>query len=109
MAVEIALLQKFGVFLGHPNYALSVVLAALLLSTGAGALASGALVRALGRLRFASYALAFVLLAAHLVVFPRLLGWVGPPLRASARRSCSPSSRRWACCSGSSCPGASTA
>ena len=77
MAVEIALLQKFGVFLGHPNYALSVVLAALLLSTGAGALASGVLVRALGRLRFASYALAFVLLVAHLVVFPRLLGWVG--------------------------------
>src|SRR6185295_3099257 len=26
MAVEIALLQKFGLFLGHPNYALSVVL-----------------------------------------------------------------------------------
>ena len=36
MAVEIALLQKFGLFLGHPNYALSVVLAALLLSTGWG-------------------------------------------------------------------------
>jgi spermidine synthase len=84
MAVEIALLQKFGVFLGHPNYALSVVLAALLLSTGAGALASTALVRALGRLRFASYALAFVLLAAHLVVFPRLLGWVGLPFGVRA-------------------------
>ncbi len=84
MAVEIALLQKFGVFLGHPNYALSVVLAALLLSTGAGALASGALVRALGRLRFASYALAFVLLAAHLVVFPRLLAWVGLPFGVRA-------------------------
>jgi spermidine synthase len=84
MAVEIALLQKFGVFLGHPNYALSVVLAALLLSTGAGALASGALVRALGRLRFVSYALAFVLLAAHLVVFPRLLGWVGLPFAVRA-------------------------
>ena len=84
MAVEIALLQKFGVFLGHPNYALSVVLAALLLSTGAGALASSALVRILGRLRFASYALAFVLLAAHLVVFPRLLGWVGLPFAVRA-------------------------
>ena len=33
MALEIALLQKFGLFLGHPNYALSVVLAALLLAT----------------------------------------------------------------------------
>ena len=84
MAVEIALLQKFGVFLGHPNYALSVVLAALLLSTGAGAMASGALVRALGRLRYASYALAFVLLTAHLIVFPRLLGWVGLPFGVRA-------------------------
>jgi spermidine synthase len=84
MAVEIALLQKFGVFLGHPNYALSVVLAALLLSTGAGALASSALVRALGRLRFASYAMAFVLLAAHLVVFPRLMAWEGLPFAVRA-------------------------
>ena len=30
LAIEIALLQKFGLFLGHPNYSLSVVLAALL-------------------------------------------------------------------------------
>ena len=84
MAVEIALLQKFGVFLGHPNYALSVVLAALLLSTGAGALASRALVRALGRLRYAAYALAFVLLTAHVAVFPRLLHWVGLPFAVRA-------------------------
>ena len=40
MAVEIALLQKFGLFLGHPNYALSVVLAALLLFSGVGSLFS---------------------------------------------------------------------
>ena len=50
MAVEIALLQKFGLFLGHPNYALSVVLAALLLFSGIGSLFSSAIVRALGRL-----------------------------------------------------------
>ena len=36
LAIEMALLQKFGLFLGHPNYALSVVLAALLLTTGVG-------------------------------------------------------------------------
>ena len=77
MAIDIALLQKFGVFLGHPNYALSVVLAALLLSTGVGSLASGAIVRALGRLRFVSYLLAFLLIAAWAFAFPRLLGWVG--------------------------------
>ena len=84
MAVEIALLQKFGVFLGHPNYALSVVLAALLLFTGAGALLSGAIVGALGRLRFASYALAFVLLAGYFAVFPRLMSLVGLPFAARA-------------------------
>jgi hypothetical protein len=85
MAVEIAFLQKFGVFLGHPNYALSVVLSALLLSTGVGALATGAVVRRLGRLRFAAYALAFVLLAAQLAVFPLLPRLVALPfgLRAA--------------------------
>lgn len=46
MAVEVALIQKLGLFLGHPNLALSVVLATLLLASGAGALASEAIVRA---------------------------------------------------------------
>ena len=49
MAVEIALLQKFGLFLGHPNYALSVVLAALLLASGVGSLWSAGIVRRSGR------------------------------------------------------------
>ena len=31
-------MQLFGLFLGHPNYAISVVLAALLLSSGLGSL-----------------------------------------------------------------------
>jgi hypothetical protein len=82
MAIEIALLQKFGVFLGHPNYALSVVLAALLLTTGVGALLSERIVAALGRLRFVAYALAFVLVGAWTLAFPHLLGWVGLPFFA---------------------------
>jgi len=41
LAIEVALLQKYGLFLGHPNYALSIVLAALLLATGVGSLLSG--------------------------------------------------------------------
>lgn len=73
LAIEIAFLQKFGLFLGHPNYALSVVLAALLLATGLGSLYSEALVKSLGNLRFASYALAALVLALHVLVFPRLL------------------------------------
>jgi hypothetical protein len=40
MMTEIALLQRISVFLGHPVYALSVVLFSLILSTGLGSLLS---------------------------------------------------------------------
>src|SRR5262249_3226968 len=40
MMIEIALLQRMSVFLGHPVYALSVVLFSLILSTGLGSMAS---------------------------------------------------------------------
>jgi spermidine synthase len=40
MMIEIALLQRMSVFLGHPVYALSVVLFSLILWTGIGSLAS---------------------------------------------------------------------
>jgi len=40
MLVEIALLQRFSVFLGHPIYALSIVLFSLIVSAGAGSLLS---------------------------------------------------------------------
>ena len=40
MFAEISLLQYFGVFLGHPIYAMSVCLFSLILSAGAGSLAS---------------------------------------------------------------------
>jgi len=83
LAIEIALLQKFGLFLGHPNYALSVVLAALLLASGLGSLFSARIVGTLGGPRFVSYALAGVLLAEHLLALPglpALVGW-GLPAR----------------------------
>jgi hypothetical protein len=77
MAIEMALIQKFGLLLGHPNHALSVVLATLLLSTGLGSLLSRAIVAAAsGRLRLVSYALAAVLLAEIEFAFPRLPGWI---------------------------------
>ena len=38
--VEIAFIQRFVLFLGHPTYALTVVVFLLLLSSGAGSLAS---------------------------------------------------------------------
>jgi hypothetical protein len=77
LALEVALLQKFGLFLGHPSYALSVVLAALLFFTGLGSLASDAITRRLGGLRFTAYALAGVVLAEHLLALPRLSALVG--------------------------------
>lgn len=40
MSVEIGLLQRLSVFLGHPTYSLSVVLFSLILSTGLGSLLS---------------------------------------------------------------------
>ncbi len=40
MSLEIGLLQRMSVFLGHPTYALSIVLFSLILATGAGSLVS---------------------------------------------------------------------
>ncbi len=40
MFIEIGMLQRFSVFLGHPIYSLSVVLFSLILSTGVGSLIS---------------------------------------------------------------------
>jgi hypothetical protein len=83
MAVEMALLQKFGLLLGHPNYSLSVVLAALLLSSGAGSLFSATLVRAMGgRQRYVGYALAGLILAEYALAFPRLSDLMGAPFAA---------------------------
>jgi spermidine synthase len=78
LAIEMALLQKFGLLLGHPNYALSVVLASLLFATGLGSLWMRPIVRALSGLRFVGYALAGLLLFEYAFVFPRLgalLAW----------------------------------
>jgi spermidine synthase len=77
LAIEVALLQKFGLLLGHPNYALSVVLATLLLATGLGALSASTIARRLGGLRFVVYLLAGLMLAEYSFLFPRLPACVG--------------------------------
>src|SRR5262249_58184378 len=43
MLVEVALLQRLTVFLGHPTYALTTILFALLIAGGAGSFLSGRL------------------------------------------------------------------
>jgi hypothetical protein len=75
MAVEIGLLQKFGLYLGHPNYAMSVVLAGLLFTTGIGSLCSSALGRWFKEPRFISYTFALVVIAECIFVFPNLNQW----------------------------------
>jgi hypothetical protein len=80
--IEIALIQRFGLFLGHPNYALSVVLATLLVASGIGAAASERLLRALRRMPHVAYSVAGVLLLERLTLLPRLPSLVGLPFAA---------------------------
>jgi len=63
IAVQISFIQRFSLFLGHPVYAISVVLLGFLLASGAGSMASDRLFRP-GRLTFTG---GFALLAALLV------------------------------------------
>ncbi|MFT3770405.1 MAG: hypothetical protein QM820_33680 [Minicystis sp.] len=74
--VEVSLVQHFVMFLGHPVYALSTVLVALLLSTGLGSLLTAKLPAAEARGAASRRAL---ILAAALVVAAFA---VGPVLRA---------------------------
>src|SRR5579863_5781010 len=64
--VEIAFIQRFVLFLGHPTYALTVVVFLLLLSSGAGSLASR---KWLARRQRAWLPLAFITAALLLYVF----------------------------------------
>jgi spermidine synthase len=75
--VEIAFIQRFVLFLGHPTYALTVVIFLLMISSGAGSLFSR---RWLPRSQMGWIPLLLVLAILTLYVFflpGRLAGWVG--------------------------------
>ncbi len=75
--VEIAFIQRFVLFLGHPTYALTVVIFLLMLSSGAGSLFSR---RWLPRTELAwkPLSLVIVVLVADVLFLPHLLAaWVG--------------------------------
>jgi len=75
--VEIAFIQRFVLFLGHPTYALTVVIFLLMLSSGAGSLFSR---RWLPRTQLAWMPLLLVILALAANVFflsHALAAWVG--------------------------------
>jgi hypothetical protein len=61
--VEIALIQRFVLFLGHPTYALTVVVFLMLLASGAGSASSQRLLCNTQRLRLALAAVGVLLLA----------------------------------------------
>jgi hypothetical protein len=70
--VEIAFIQRFVLFLGHPTYALTVVVFLLLLSSGAGSLASRRLLPHTRRVRL-PLALIVGALLLYVFILPALL------------------------------------
>ncbi len=83
MTIEMALMQKFSLFLGHPTYALLVVLFAILVGTAAGARLSGGLSAGPRRIAFVAGALVALVAAVCAVVLPGMLhAWVGWALPA---------------------------
>ncbi len=84
MAVQISFIQRFSLFLGHPVYAISVVLLSFLLCSGLGSLSSDRFFRS-GRLTFArTIGLLVVLLIAYNELLPRVFhsGLIGWPVAA---------------------------
>jgi hypothetical protein len=80
--VEISLIQRFVLFMGHPTYALTVVVFLLLLSSGAGSVAAR---RWIADSRNARYLLAFIvgLILLYVGVLPSILeAAVGQPFIA---------------------------
>jgi SAM-dependent methyltransferase len=84
MLVEIPLIQRLTLFLGHPTYALTVVLAGLLLYSGAGSLFAGRwpMELALGRWRRVLLLLCALLVALRLGLDPLLAQSSGLPTAA---------------------------
>lgn len=70
--VEVALIQRFVLFLGHPTYALTVVVFLLLLSSGSGSVASRWWLSESQRVRRVLAAI-IVVLAIYIVLLQRLL------------------------------------
>jgi hypothetical protein len=70
--VEITFIQRFVLFLGHPTYALTVVIFLMLLSSGAGSLAARKWIQALSLIRVPLAAIVLVLVA-YWAVLPWVL------------------------------------
>ena len=79
--IEVALIQKFVLFLGHPTYALTVVIFSMLVSSGIGSAASRRLIgRDEGRLIKALGTAVLLVALTAAVVGPLLTALVGLPV-----------------------------
>lgn len=72
MFYEIALMQKLSLYLGHPNYSISVVLSSLLLSAGLGSLWADKILKLLKNISNVSYLLSLIILAEIIFLLPNL-------------------------------------
>jgi SAM-dependent methyltransferase len=75
LLVEIPILQRFILFLGHPTYAVTVVLFALLISSGVGSLVAERVPRQMVGAVFPALVVVLVIVAAFLP--PLLKMWIG--------------------------------
>lgn len=80
--VEIAFIQRFVLFLGHPTYALTVVIFIMLLSSGIGSLASRGWIRETTLVRLPLLAVAAAIVALAFLLPVLLPSWVGLPFAA---------------------------
>ena len=111
MLIEVSMLQRLIVFLGHPIYSLSVILFALLLAGGLGSYLSTRIADArlkAGGVRVLAV-LAAVLAVAGIVTMPLVtsLSDAETPVRIAPRAACSPSwvsSWEWRSLSGCGLP-----
>lgn len=77
MLIEIPLVQRFTLFLGRPQYGLTVVLGSLLLGGVIGSLASGRVKKSLRHLLIGSLIASAFAAAAHIIAVPVLLDFFG--------------------------------
>lgn len=81
MFVEIGLLSRVGVFLGHPTLALAVVLAGIILATGLGSLLSGLVPVERPRVaRFFPLLPGLLVVLARVALGPIMEGFAGAPV-----------------------------
>jgi hypothetical protein len=83
--IQVALIQKFVLFLGHPTYALTVIIFSMLLSSGIGSFASKRLVRGdAGRLAWVLVLIAAAVFVLAAIVTPVAESGVALPFPAKA-------------------------